>query len=232
MEYKVRVEKFEGPLDLLLQLIEKEELDITQVSLSNVTDQYIQHLKEIEEISPDELADFLVIAAKLLYIKSKTLLPSLYVDEEDEGTDLEHQLKIYKEYWEAAKKIQKIISKKKFTFFREKLLTAEVPAFNPPKNLTKEKMQKIFKQILKDLAPPIKLKEQKLLKKISIEQKIEQIKQMIIDRAVMSFGTLLENAKNKNEVIVSFLAMLELVKQRTVRVDQEDLFHEILIKKV
>lgn len=232
MEYKVNIEKFEGPLDLLLQLIEKEELDVTQVSLANVTDQYIQYLKEIEEINPGELADFLVIAAKLLYIKSKILLPSLYIDEQDEGTDLENQLKIYKEYWEAAKKVQKMISKKRFIFFREKLVMADIPAFNPPKSLNKEKMHKVFRQIIKDLAPPMKLKEHKISKKISIEEKINHIKKMIFERAVMSFGTLLENAKDKNEVIVSFLAMLELVKQRTVRVDQEDLFHEILIKKV
>jgi segregation and condensation protein A len=232
MQYKVNIEKFEGPLDLLLQLIEKEELDITEVSLSKITDQYIKHLKELEEINPAELADFLVIAARLLYIKSKTLLPSLYIDEEDEGTDLEQQLKIYKEYWEAAKKIQKMISKKKFIFFREKLLTTDVPAFNPPKSLTKEKMAKIFRQVLKDIEPPIILKEEKIIKKINIEQKIEQIKKMIFDRAVMSFGTLLEGAKNKTEVIVSFLALLELVKQKTIRVDQEDLFNEILIKKV
>ena len=86
--YEVQVEKFQGPLDLLLQLIERDEMDITQISLAQVTEQYIGYLEEVEELNPEEVADFLVVAARLLFIKSRVLLPTLNLggEEEVEGT--------------------------------------------------------------------------------------------------------------------------------------------------
>ena len=99
--YKVKLEKFEGPLDLLLQLIESADLDITEISLSQVADQFMRYLIEVENKNPDELADFLVAASRLLLIKSRILLPNLHIEDEGEAMELEIQLKIYKEYYEA-----------------------------------------------------------------------------------------------------------------------------------
>jgi len=115
--YKVQIEQFQGPLDLLLRLIEKEKLDITEVALSKVTEQYLKHLELIEESLPEDLADFLVIATKLLYIKSKALLPYLYPEDDDE-TDLAEQLKMYKLFLEAAKKLDQTIKVKKFSILK------------------------------------------------------------------------------------------------------------------
>ena len=101
-----KLEKFEGPMDLLLQLIEGEELDITEVSLAQVTEQYFKYLDKLEKNRSAKLVDFLVIAAKLIYLKSKNLLPYLYPEEELEGPSLADQLKMYKAYVDASKNIE------------------------------------------------------------------------------------------------------------------------------
>ena len=165
---EIKTEKFQGPLSLLLELIEKEELDITEVSLAKIADQYVNYIKESGDINPDDIADFLVMAAKLLYIKSKALLPYLYSDEDEEVGELEQQLKMYKELIEY---------------------------------------------------------------KISIEDKILSIQQALMNKIKISFNKILYNSKSKTEIIVSFLAMLELVKQRDIAVKQEGLFREIIINK-
>src|SRR3989344_609317 len=104
-----KLEKFEGPLDLLLQLIEDQKLDITEVSLSKVADQFLEYLKNTTSLNPEEMADFLVVAAKLLVIKSKALLPDLNIADDADSSTLERQLKIYKEFLEASKVIRQIL---------------------------------------------------------------------------------------------------------------------------
>jgi segregation and condensation protein A len=232
MDFKL--EQFEGPLGLLLSLIEKEEMNITEVSLAKVADQYIEFIKSRENINPDDMADFLVVAAKLLLIKSKALLPFLFPEEEKEIEEFEEQLKMYKEFLEAAKKIEKIIGKKKFMFPREfnrKAILANINLFSPPKSLTKETLLMVINDIVNNLVIPEKLEEEKMEHKISIEEKILFIQQNLIERIKMNFSNMIKSAKNKTEVIVSFLAMLELVKQREIVAEQEDLFEDILINR-
>src|SRR3989338_9236417 len=106
--YQTKLEQFEGPLHLLLELIEAEKLDITSIALSKVTDQFLDYLTETSDLHPEELADFLVVAARLLLIKSRALLPSL-TGEGDEEADLERQLKIYREYYEASKSMHALL---------------------------------------------------------------------------------------------------------------------------
>jgi len=231
--YKIKLEKFEGPLDLLLQLIEQQELEITQVSLAQVADQYIEYLNQAKELNIEELADFLVIAAKLLYLKSKALLPALELGEEEEVYDLEKQLKIYKEYLEASRIIHKMILKKRFCFVRERLIRSEEIIFNPPKNLNVSKLKLIFEGILKELKPIFELPKKALEKTISIQEKIQYIRNVLLSciENKLCFRNLLKNVKSKTEIIVSFLALLELVKQRTIKVKQEGIFKEITIEK-
>jgi segregation and condensation protein A len=233
MDFKL--EQFEGPLGLLLSLIEKEEMDITQVSLARVADQYIDFIKSHENINPDEMADFLVVAAKLLLIKSKALLPFLYPEEEKEIEEFEEQLKMYQEFLEATKKIEKIIGKKKFMFPREfnrKAILANINIFSPPKSLAKETMLMIFDDIINHISAPEKLDEEKLERKISIEEKILFIQKNLIERIKMNFSNLIKDAKTKTEAIVSFLALLELVKQREIFAEQDELFQDILITSI
>lgn len=227
--YKVKLEKFEGPLDLLLQLIESADLDICEISIAQVADQFIRYLEIVEEKNPEELADFLVVASRLLLIKSRALLPNLHLVEEDEALSLENQLKIYHEYYEASKAVEKILAEKKFLFVREKIpLDIEV-VFNPPKNLNADKLKEIFLAVIHEIEPIIQLPKKSLLRAISIKEKIESIREKIIKGISLKFSELISSSKNRTEIIVTFLGLLELVKQRSIVVRQEAMFEEIVV---
>jgi segregation and condensation protein A len=231
---KIKLDKFEGPLSLLLRLIEKEEMDITEVSLAAVADQYIDYIRRSGQIDPEEMADFLVVAARLLLIKSKALLPYLYPEEEEEIEELEEQLRMYKEFLEAAKKIEKMVGRRKFMFAREfnrRVLLTNNNFFSPPPNLTAGEMKNVFLDLISRLKPPEALQEETLDHKINIEDKILLIQKMLLDRLRVSFNRVLSIAKSKTEIIVSFLAVLELMRQREVILRQDNLFGEILIEK-
>ena len=224
--YEIKVENFEGPLDLLLKLIEREERDITTVALAKVTDQYIEQLKGLAEIPVEELADFLVVAARLLYLKSRMLLPLLQWDQEEEDGDLERRLRMYKEYVEAAKKVQAMLAKRRHTYVREKP-PVEALGFAPPAGLTADKMAELFREVLHRLIPVVKPPEGVIEKTVSIHEKIRHIQGLIAAHAKVSFRSVLQSAETRAEIIVTFLALLELVKQRHVTVRQQDHFGEI-----
>ncbi len=230
--HQFKVHTFEGPLDLLLQLIEQEQMDISQIALAHVTEQYLRTLESSDTIPADELADFLVIAAKLLLIKSRILLPQLQVDGAEEATDLERQLKIFKEYLEASRGIAKIIHKRRFTFGRGKPAMVIEEKFSPPPSLTGTVMRELFLGVLRDIEPIIALPKAVVERTVSIAEKIETIRALILDKAIVSFQSVMGSAKSRTDVIVSFLAVLELVKQRTVIVTQNVLFHDISIKRL
>jgi len=170
------------------------------------------------------------VASKLLLIKSKILLPTIKFEDEDE-IDLERQLKIYKEYYEASKNIESMLKQKNFTFNREKPLIVLNKKFSPPLKLKLKDLGLVFKEILLKLEPIVNLPKDVIRKTISINEKIQQIKKYILEKVSFNFKTLLMNG-NKTEVVVSFLAMLELVKQRTITVRQTSLFNDIEIEKL
>ncbi|MBI4779571.1 segregation/condensation protein A [Candidatus Falkowbacteria bacterium] len=230
-----KIDKFEGPLGLLLQLIEKEEMDITEISLAKIADQYIEYIRNSDNLKPEELADFLVVAAKLLLIKSRALLPFLKGEEEEEIQEFEQQLKMYKEFLEAAKKIEVIIGKKHFSFAREfnrQAFLASARLFSPPKNLKAADLCAVFNETIKSIKPLEALEEKKLEQIVNIEDKILAIQQILLEKIKISFNHILANAKNKTEIIVSFLAMLELIKQRDITVGQAEMFGEIEINRI
>jgi segregation and condensation protein A len=230
--YEIKLEKFQGPLDLLLQLIEQEELDISEVSLAQVTDQYILYLEKAEEMNPDEVADFLVIAAKLLLIKSRLLLPNLNLGGEEEALELERQLKLYQAFVAAGKSIDKLWRAGHIAWIRPKplILKLEAPP-PPPPSLTVEVVGEAFKRVLRILEPIVRLPEVTLKRAISISEKITALKALILKKAHLNWQTFVSEAKDKTEVIVSFLALLELVKQRQIIADQSALFQDISIER-
>lgn len=231
----IKLEKFEGPLSLLLQLIEKEKMDVTQVSLANVAGQYVSYIREAKNIIPEEMADFLVVAARLLLIKSKALLPYLYPEEEEDIQDFEDQLKMYREFLEATRKLEKILGKKKFMFAREfnrKSVLNQTSSFSPPKNIKIKDIKEVFSDLLFRSRPEEKLEEEILDRKINIEDKIIFIQNSLLNRVNMSFNKIIAGAKNKTEIVVSFLAILELMRQREIILNQDGLFTEILIEKI
>lgn len=231
MIYKIKLDKFEGPLDLLLQLIESEDLPITEVSLAKVTEQYVEYLQTLEQKNPDELADFLVVAAKLLLIKSRVLLPALEVDLEEDGFSLEDQLKLYREYAAASRRVGQFISKHRFAFAREKALF-QTGVFAPPIGVTPKKLVAVFLDVLSALLPIMELPKSAVLRTLSIKEKIEELRSLILKRAETSFSAMIRGARNKTEIIVSFLALLELIKQKIINVSQENIFEDISIKRI
>lgn len=232
-------EKFSGPLGLLLSLIEKEELDITEISLAKIADEYVSYIKDNEDIEAEEVADFLLIAAKLLHIKSKALLPYLYSkDDEEEIDDLEQQLKMYKEFVEASVKIKDLLLEDKKLYlpvFNKKFRQQNCPAFSAPKKMSVNVLHEKYQDLLQTLEAELikrdkeKIPEESLEPKISIEDKIFSIKKLLQEKIKLSFSKILTQSKNKSDVIVSFLAVLELAKQKELYFEQGDLFSEIFI---
>lgn len=227
-------EKFSGPLGLLLSLIESEEMDITEVNLAKIADEYVNYIRSSKDIDPEEMADFLVVAAKLLLIKSKALLPYLYTAEDDaEVDDLEKQLRMYKEFVAASLKIKEIILEKNFLFLppliKNRRQQFNLPVFTAPLKVNPQILHDLFEKIILNLAKTREevIPEKTLEPKINIDDKISLIKKMLLDKIRVNFSKLLAGAENKTEVIVSFLAVLELAKQRELFFEQEELFSEI-----
>lgn len=235
-----QTEKFQGPLGLLLQMIEAQEMDITEIALANIADQYVAYIEQAEGIDPEEIADFLLIASRLLYIKSKALLPYLTSDEDEEVfDDLEKQLKMYKEFIEASLKVSDLIK-------REQLMLAPVFSktirqekqteitFSPPAKLAVSDLHQTYLNILTALEKrqEQKLPEERMEIKINIEDRISHIRSLLAEQLSISFHKLLEKSQSKVEVIVNILAMLELAKQRELEFEQVELFSEIKILKI
>ena len=226
---EIKVENFEGPLDLLLKLIEQEELDITKVALAVVAEQYIGYIESLPIKKPDELADFLLIAAKLLVIKSRALLPELFIEGEELAGDLERQLKMYKKYLEASEMIEKMAMAGNYAFGRPEYISPVGAEFKPPKALNNNRLRAVMEIIVGELNALAKLPKKSMERVISIKEKIEEIKNILAGRDFFHWRELAERAKDKTEVIVSFLGILELNKQRHLAIEQEEIFGEIKI---
>lgn len=232
MNFTVKLEQFEGPLDLLLELIQKEKLEITQISLAKVTDSYLAHLKDNLGISSDNLSDFLVVAARLILIKSKALLPILELtpDEEESIQDLEARLALYKKFKEVSQLLGVEFDKRQFSFSR-KGFEGVKQGFFPPPNIDAGILEKTMNRILAEMPKADKLAEESIKEVITLEQKIVELKSSLQHRIETSFKTLTEKAKDKTEIIVTFLAILELFKEKIITVEQKEIFGEIMVYK-
>jgi segregation and condensation protein A len=228
-EYKVVTPVYEGPLDLLLQLIEQAELDITKLALAQVTDQYLRHMRSLATQLPEEVSAFLVIAAKLLQVKSEALLPrppAREEGEEDPGEALARQLLAYKRYKEIADTLQQRDKDGLHTYLR---LAA------PPKVKEKADFGEFNLADLRDLAKMVyaKIDDRPELRtvvrapRVTIREKIGMIVNQLRENRKTSFGKLIGEKRSRLDVVVTFLAMLELVKRHFVRASQEKLFSEI-----
>lgn len=233
MQFVVQQEKFEGPLDVLLDLIEREKLSISEISLAQVADSYIVYVKSLEKIDPEHLAEFLVVAAHLMLIKSRTLLPSLQLSQEDEGSieELEKRLVEYQKIRELAKEMKKMEGKKQVILTHEAFWKIE-PVFYPPRQFTLSALGDAFAAFAAALPKIEKIAEEKIRKIISLEEKIGHIRSFLSNSLEGAFSQLVKGAKEKVEVIVSFLAILELAKQKFLELDQEKLFEDIKIRKI
>ncbi len=234
---QIKVEQFNGPLDLLLQLIEQQKMDITQIAIAAVTEQFLQHIKGLEKIDPTSLADYLSVAAKLLVIKSKAILPTLELEKEDEdiAIDLEAKLLLYKQFKEAAKLLKGYDDKRNQSFnriFNREATFEQQISFYPDPDVAADTLHKSILNVLESLKEINDLPEATVKQAISIQEKIDTLQRDLSGQIETKMSDLIANAKDKTEVIVTFLALLELIKQRILTVDQEQIFSEIIIKKV
>ncbi len=233
--YKVKLNAFEGPLDLLLSLIEKRKLHISDISLSQITDDYMAYLKNLEEFPVSFSSDFVLTASVLMLIKSKSLLPTLdlTVEEEQSIGELEKQLKEYQRMKELSEHIKSRFGKQ-IIFFRQRNTKTE-PIFSPDKNTKISSLFVAVKNVINGLPKKMSLPKVAIDKVISLEEMIENLTNRIKTSLKMSFqnfsgarktdGVL--SKKDKVNIAVSFLAMLELVKQGVIVAKQSFRFGDI-----
>ncbi|MFC1731736.1 segregation and condensation protein A [candidate division KSB1 bacterium] len=232
-DFKVKFEGFEGPLELLLSLIEKRKLPINDVSLASVTDDYIGHIETQQQFPLSQTSHFILVASTLLLIKSKSLLPTLDLtsEEEEDMESLERRLKLFKQNKELSIHISKMFGENILFEANEAKIADSERVFSPPQDASVESIQEGIVRVLKRL-PKIKLVPEAVVKKVvSIEEMIESLTVRITKNLRMSFSEFSNIGKaEKVEVIVSFLAMLELTKQGIINIVQEKTFSDITME--
>lgn len=232
--FTIKTEVFEGPLDTLLSLVEKRKLFINDISLAQVTDDFIAYVQSMEQLHMSHTADFIVIASTLLLIKSKSLLPELSFTEEEEKSveELEDRLKHYKRIKELSVHIKERFGS--HILFSSRESKPEV-IFSPSTDITVQGIISAMKNVLSSLPKKEKLPEITVRKIRSLEETIDDLSKRVQSALRMSFrefskhGTIMSKEEKVN-VIVSFLAMLELVKQGIVEVSQDNAFDDIAIE--
>ncbi len=233
-QYTVHTPVYEGPLDLLLDLIQRAELDITTVSLALVTDQYLEYIHGLEQGHADEISLFLVIAARLLQIKSEALLPrppSHAAGEEDVAQSLVDQLKLYKRF----KEVGQWLDARQEAGLRTYLRVATPPKVEPKldlSNVTLESLQRAALSAFSRTPAKEPLDSVIAAPKITIREKIGLIGKALRQLSKASFHALLGHKPSRLEVVVTFLALLELIKRYRVQVHQESLFSDIEVQRL
>jgi segregation and condensation protein A len=235
--FTIKTEVFEGPLDLLLTLIEKRKLFINDISLAKVTDEYIQYINRLADYSLGDRTQFIYIASTLLLIKAKSLLPALSLteDEQTDIADLERRLKELEIFRRASLTVQKLFGQK-IIFprggFEGDFKSSIGPIFAPGKDISLANITEAIGRVLTSLPKPKTEPKVLVRKTVSLEEMITRLTDRIKSAVRMSFRDFSggKRSLDKGErvhVIVSFLAMLELVKQGTIDANQEGLFDEI-----
>ncbi|MGN1204845.1 MAG: segregation and condensation protein A [Lachnospiraceae bacterium] len=243
MALSVKLEAFEGPLDLLLHLIEKNKIDIYDIPIVEITDQYLAYIKQMQTEDMNVMSEFLVMAATLLDIKCRMLLPkeeNEEGEEEDPRAELVQRLLEYKMYKYMSFELRDRQVDAQKAFFREKHLPKEVENYRQPVDygeligdMNLQKLQDIFQSIVKkqeDKIDPIRSSYGNIEKdEIDIDEKTVYVEDYIKTHKKTSFKELLEKQHSKMEVIVTFLVILEMMKMGKIDIVQEHIFDDILI---
>lgn len=227
--FAIKQEAFEGPLPLLLELLQNKKLEITSINLANIAEDFLSYIEQ-HEIVPTELADFLLVASRLIYLKSRELLPKDTLVEEFEDVSLEEQLRLYQEFVEASKVIAGLFSAEEYFLKRSQPKVEREIEFSPSENLTAKELDKSFKRLTKRLEPFFSLNETSIEKVKSVEERMTELKDAIKTGArTMNFKSIVKGAKSKADVVVSFLAILELVRRQVLVAQQSE--HDIMLTK-
>jgi len=236
-DYKVKLEIFEGPLDLLLYLIKRDEIDIYDISLERLTRQYLEYLQAFKELNIDVAGEFIVMAANLLYMKSRSLLPvdqqppDEEAEEDDPRWDLLRQLVEYKKFKEAAGQLQLRALEQERIFAREGTGASAVAGPLRLEEVGIFHLINAFQTVLKRLEARQDVQEI-FGEHFSVSDKIEVILQRVAGGVSVRFSDLFGEIVSRVEVVVTFLALLELIRLKQVRAIQNDLFDEIEIAPV
>jgi segregation and condensation protein A len=234
MNYVVRLESFEGPLDLLLYLIQREEMDIWNIPIARITEQYLEHIRMMERLDLHPAGEFLVMAATLMRIKARMLLPQPRPGEEkdeDPRRELVQRLLEYKKFKEAARKLEEREQERARRFTRplDQALVDEM------KQMGDEITFEVgLPQVLKALSEVLSRFETVTthdvdLEPVSLEDKVALIRTHLRDRRRLAFAELFAGARSRLDVIVTFMAMLELAKSGALRLHQADNFSELWV---
>ena len=243
MGIDIKLQTFEGPLDLLLHLLEKNKMNILDIPIVEITDQYMEYLHEMQKNDLNIMSEFIVMAATLLDIKAKMLLPP-EVNEEGEETDprqeLVEKLLEYKMYRYMSYELKDRQIDAERAFYKEPTLPEEVKNYEQPVDLeellgdlTLTRLHTIFREMMRrqeDRIDPIRSKYGNIQKEeINLSEKMQHVRDYANTHRKFSFRSLLEHQGSKMEVVVTFLVILELIKTGKIRVEQEELFEDIQV---
>jgi len=234
MDYKVKLDVFEGPLDLLLYLVKKNEFDIHDIPINVITEQYLEYLNVMQLLNLDLASEFLVMTATLMHIKSKMLLPpeekpEEEVEEEDPREELVKRLLEYKRFKEAAAQLQEM-ERERAQYFTRCPAPVEIDAEDSPfLEASLFELIASFSKVLKDM--PRDVFYQVIKDEFTVAEKVHEIFHHLVNRKSVFFSGLFRRAKNRIEAITIFLAILELIRLREVIFFQNKLFQDIEIRK-
>ncbi len=236
-KYKVKIDNFEGPLDLLCHLIDINKMDICDIKISDIADQYINYLNEMEELNLEIASEFLVMASTLLYLKSKTLLPNV-VEDEKELTEEELLQRIieYKKYKEITQKLKESMLKNEKRIFKNSEII-ELPKQKLEQVYTKEQIAQNYKELIERNSQKINqnaenIKQIAITDTYTVESKVKVMFKELIRKKKFIFNKLFSLKKcNNQEVVTAFTGLLELSRRNKVITQQQELFGDITVEK-
>ena len=236
-KYAIRLDNFEGPLDLLCHLVDKNKMDIHEVNISKITDQYIEYINAMKELNLDVTSEFVVMASTLLYIKSKSLLPK-QVEDEGELTEEEliHRIIEYKKYKEISKKLREQfeVFSKRFYKLPDKI---ELPNRKIEENYSKDLLESAYKSLLDRNKEKINVNAENIQKiaiteSVTVTSKVKDIFRELMKKPKFIFNKLCKNKKyTKLETVTAFTGLLELTRRNKVKTMQEKIFGDITVEK-
>lgn len=229
--FKIQTDIYSGPLDLLIELIEKRKLLINDISLASVTDDYMAYVAQFEKNPLREMADFIVLASTLLLLKSKSLLPVLELTEQEEETleSLEKRLRYYQIFRNIGKTLESLFGKN--VSHERRYVPDQNPLFLPDRFTTPQALHLAMTDVVKNLPKKVEKPKVQVKTVISLETMIDRMRERIEKQFSFKFREFTGNSGERTTIIVGFLAVLEMVKQGLVLVKQSARFHDIEIER-
>lgn len=228
IQFTIKTPAYEGPLEVVLDLIESRKLLVNDLALGEITDAFIAHVRAQDAFPMEETASFVQIAATLLLVKSKSLIPDLTLtaDEQEDVDDLKRRLAAYERFREASRELARIFGRSTMALPGMRVLE---PMFAPARDLSSDALGEALAKLLAAREEAEKLPEARVKPMVTIEEMMERLAKRVQESLSLSWNDFSKGAKERVEIIVSFLALLELVKQGSVAADQHEAYGDIRI---